>query len=79
MINDMTTENFAYWMQGFVELTDGQDRPTEKQWTLIKRHLDLVFENVTKLPKEVPVIKLDPAKNKKPYYCSTKPTSRKIC
>jgi hypothetical protein len=74
----MTTENFAYWLQGFVELTDGQSRPSEMQWILIKRHLDLVFNNVTSPAeevKEVKVVKLNPSKRPSgglPHYCSGK-------
>lgn len=55
----MTTDNFCYWIQGFVELTDGQDRPNEKQWKMIKRHLDLVFDNITAEP-EAKIVKLVP-------------------
>lgn len=42
----MTPENFAYWLQGFVELTQGQT-PNPAQWKAIKEHLDLVFTKVT--------------------------------
>jgi hypothetical protein len=42
----MTPENFAYWLQGFVELTQGQT-PNPAQWKSIKEHLDLVFKKVT--------------------------------
>lgn len=38
-------KTFAYWLQGFVELCG--DRPTEKQWEMIKEHLQLVFVKVT--------------------------------
>lgn len=42
----MNAEKFSYWLQGFVELTDGQ-HPTERQWAIIKDHLQLVFTKVT--------------------------------
>lgn len=42
----MSPENFAYWLQGFVELTQGQT-PCPAQWKAIKEHLDLVFKKVT--------------------------------
>lgn len=42
----MTPENFAYWLNGFVELTQGQT-PCPAQWKAIKEHLDLVFKKVT--------------------------------
>ena len=41
----MTSEQFAYWLQGFVEL--GGERPTEAQWDSIKEHLQTVFNKVT--------------------------------
>lgn len=41
----MTPEQFAYWLQGFVEL--GGERPTEAQWDSIKEHLQTVFNKVT--------------------------------
>ncbi len=41
----MTPEQFAYWLQGFVELH--QNAPTEAQWTSIKEHLAEVFVKVT--------------------------------
>lgn len=42
----MTTTEFAYWLNGFVEL--GGERPTEDQWELIKEHLALVFKKETR-------------------------------
>lgn len=42
----MTPENFAYWLNGFIELTQGQT-PNPAQWKSIKEHLDLVFKKVT--------------------------------
>lgn len=41
----MTPEQFAYWMQGFVELNGGM--PTPEQWQSIKEHLATVFNKVT--------------------------------
>jgi hypothetical protein len=46
----MTSEQFAYWMQGFAEMVN--ERPTEKQWTMIKDHLTLVFDKQTPDRKE---------------------------
>ena len=38
----MTPINFAYWLQGFVELSEASDpRPTPKQWAMICEHLKL--------------------------------------
>ncbi len=42
----MTSEQFAYWMQGFVELTAAQ-QPTAEQWQSITEHLKTVFVKVT--------------------------------
>ena len=41
----MTPEQFAYWLQGFAEIS--QKAPTEKEWTIIKDHLATVFNKVT--------------------------------
>lgn len=41
----MTSEQFAYWLQGFVELQGSV--PTEEQWQGIKDHLQTVFVKVT--------------------------------
>ncbi len=38
----MTSKEFAYWLQGFFELTDAK-AITEHQVSLIKKHLNLVF------------------------------------
>lgn len=42
----MTEQQFAYWLQGFVELNNGA-MPTEEQWKLINAHLQTVFVKVT--------------------------------
>lgn len=41
----MTPEQFAYWLQGFAELTP--DVPSPAQWQAIRDHLQLVFEKKT--------------------------------
>lgn len=41
----MTPEQFAYWLQGFVELHGSE--PTAEQWQQIKDHLQTVFVKVT--------------------------------
>jgi hypothetical protein len=38
----MTSNDFAYWLQGYVEITNGQ-MPNETQWVIIKDHLKEVF------------------------------------
>jgi len=41
----MTTEQFAYWLQGFAEVHGGT--PTPEQWDMIKEHLQTCFVKVT--------------------------------
>lgn len=43
----MTPEQFAYWLQGFTELTPDLERPSAAQWQAIKDHLQTVFVKVT--------------------------------
>lgn len=52
----MTPEQFAFWLQGYVELTGG-NIPTQEQWDSIVEHLGLMFNKVTK-----PVAKKEPVK-----------------
>lgn len=52
----MTPEQFAFWLQGYVELTGGTP-PTQEQWDSIVEHLGLLFNKVTK-----PVAKKEQAK-----------------
>ena len=42
----MTQDQFVYWLQGFVELTE-VEQPSKAQWAAIKAHLQLVFTKVT--------------------------------
>jgi hypothetical protein len=42
----MTAEQFAYWLQGFTELTQSA-QPTPEQWKSINDHLKTVFVKVT--------------------------------
>lgn len=44
----MTPENFCYWLRGLAELSD-QKTLNEEQFNTLKRHLELVFDNVTKV------------------------------
>ena len=45
----MTPEQFAYWLQGFVEISDMSLPPNSKEWQVIKDHLATVFKKVTPL------------------------------
>ena len=42
----MTTEQFVYWLQGFMEIND-PDRIGPKETQIIKDHLALVFKKET--------------------------------
>jgi hypothetical protein len=42
----VNAQDFAFWLHGFVELTQGQT-PNPAQWKSICEHLDLVFKKVT--------------------------------
>jgi hypothetical protein len=42
----MTSEQFTYWLQGFLEVS-GQTVITAEQTQIIKDHLNLVFEKKT--------------------------------
>lgn len=41
----MTPEQFAYWLQGYVEIRGSA--PTSGEWEVIKDHLATVFKKVT--------------------------------
>jgi hypothetical protein len=43
----MTPRDFTYWLQGFVEITDQMERPSEQQWLVIKEHLALTMKKHT--------------------------------
>jgi len=40
----MTSRDFAYWLQGFFEISDAKEI-TETQTEMIKKHLALVFKH----------------------------------
>lgn len=49
----MTAEQFAYWLNGFIELTEWK-QPTPEQWKSICEHVGTVFEKVTPPVSEAP-------------------------
>lgn len=51
----MTPEQFAYWLQGFSEMSPSV-RPTPEQWEMIKEHLATVFTKVTPPLKKQPAL-----------------------
>ena len=40
----MYSRDFAFWLQGFFEISDAKEL-TEEQTTMIKKHLNLVFKH----------------------------------
>lgn len=51
----MKPEQFAYWLQGFVELNRGA-APDAAQWKSICEHLGTVFEKVTPAVAPGPIV-----------------------
>lgn len=52
----MTPEQFVYWLQGFVEIRETEKVGlTEREWDIIKDHLQTVFHKVTPTYKPVPM------------------------
>jgi len=43
----LSAENFAYWLQGYFELTDSGQQMSAQQVEVIKEHLALVFKKET--------------------------------
>jgi hypothetical protein len=39
----MTPQEFAYWLQGFFELSPGTETLSKEQTQVIKNHLNMVF------------------------------------
>jgi hypothetical protein len=50
----MNELNFAYWLQGYFELSkvNGEVKLTQEQINMIDRHLNLVFNKVTDIKLE---------------------------
>lgn len=55
----MNAQDFAYWLNGFVELGGEKTPPTPEQWKLIVEHLKLTMKKVTPALTVTPV-KTDP-------------------
>lgn len=58
----MTPEQFAYWFQGFAELSPTP--PTQEQWDSMREHVATVFRKVT--PKVAPALPIPPAPMRSP-------------
>ena len=43
----MNERDFVYWLQGFLELREGDDGLSERQVRIIRDHVELVFNKVT--------------------------------
>jgi hypothetical protein len=61
----MTPEQFAYWLNGFVELTEWR-QPTPEQWKSICEHLGTVFNKVTPALQVTGPAFADPARQMTP-------------
>lgn len=59
----ISPENFCYWLQGFFEITGGisNEGITLAQVNVIKKHLALVFTNVTSSEDKPALVKESPA------------------
>lgn len=64
----MTPEQFAYWLQGFAELSPTIP-PNPTQWKQIQDHLQTVFKKITpSYPTTTPGIKDPTTINPKPWW-----------
>ncbi len=63
----MTSDQFYFWLKGFIDITDVEDTIKDIQWTIIKDHLAVVFTKVTPDRKEEkkPDNEFDPEQLKK--------------
>jgi hypothetical protein len=64
----MSPEQFAYWLQGFAELTEGTP-PTPEQWKSINEHLQTVFVKLTPqlgMPRTIGPVFADTARHLTP-------------
>ncbi len=70
----MQSRDFCYWLQGFFELRQGSEPLDGAQVTLVKRHLDLVFQHAAGAslrekpagPEPHPVAPPEPAPSPRP-------------
>jgi len=64
----MTPEQFTYWLQGFNEIREKEAVGlTEKEWDIIKDHLQTVFHKVTPERGTVTNPTIYPSTNPYPY------------
>jgi hypothetical protein len=75
----MTPEQFCYWLQGFIELTDGSTPPNVFQWKNVQEHLKLVFEKATPPLRSpfspvTPIVPLFLPNEKHDYWPNSRPT-----
>lgn len=51
----MTPEEFCRWLKGYAELAENAVILTARQWTMVKNHLDLVYNKVTPERYHIPL------------------------
>jgi hypothetical protein len=49
----MSTRDFVYWLQGYLELTGDTKKLKKEQVEMIKQHLGYVFDHLDKAEKTV--------------------------
>ena len=75
----MSPENFAYWLTGFFELTEAKDLTIE-QVAMIKEHLALCFNKVTKpLQAKTEITYCSSLPSTSPHLPNPYPTGCKLC
>jgi hypothetical protein len=74
----MTPRDFAYWLQGFFEITGSNAVLTEEQTGMIRKHLDTVFVHEAQQRDPEQQRALDEAHNPDGKKPSNEATSQRI-
>src|SRR5210317_1520036 len=75
---DMTSRDFAFWLQGYFEIENPETIDAEKV-DMIKRHLALVFKHEIDPSMPDPDGELQATHDGKPTYCEDTPPERLRC
>lgn len=68
----MNYDQFTYWLQGFVEINNGQ-YPSPAQWQIIKDHLKLCFNKVTPTYPQLDPYRINPIQPPFKVTCTSYP------